>query len=180
MNNFQKLEDCLAKVRVAAGAAETHGTLCGALCVLGELGEKEWLALAVESEGELSAEARQQLLSLQEQMQAELQDEAIGFAPLLPEDDAALDVRANAIGDWCRGFLYGLSHGGIQDVSKLPGDAAEVVEDFLAISQIGTEGMEDESAEAQLLEITEYVRVGVLLVNEELRAMRVQPDGKVH
>jgi uncharacterized protein YgfB (UPF0149 family) len=41
------------------------------------------------------------------------------FAPLLPDDDAPLAERADALSMWCQGFLYGLGSGSAADPSKV-------------------------------------------------------------
>jgi uncharacterized protein YgfB (UPF0149 family) len=95
---------------------------------------------------------------------------------LLPGEEAALPERADALGSWCQGFLLGLSLGGVQDIGKLPGDAAEVVRDMVELSRAGSYELsgsdEDENAYAELLE---YVRTGALLVNEEMNPIKAPP-----
>ena len=96
---------------------------------------------------------------------------------MLPDDDDSLTQRVNAIGDWSQGYLIGLSLGGITDFAPLPDDAREIAKDLLEISRAGTsydlEGNEeDENAYAELVE---YLRVGVLLINEELQPTQAAP-----
>ena len=88
----------------------------------------------------------------------------------------------HALGEWCQGFLSGLTLGGISDFDKLGTDAREVVEDLVEIARAGTsyhlEGSEeDEQAYAELME---YLRVGVLLINEELQPLKSAPEPTHH
>jgi hypothetical protein len=165
-------------------AAETHGSLCGVLCAVGEISEEDWLKMAIgDGGGELvvpSASEKKVLLDVAKKTLADLNDGNLSFQLILPNDEADLEDQVMALGDWCRGFMFGLSHGGIQELNKLPGDASEVVADFLEISQIGVDGMDREEAEAQLLELSEYVRVGVVLVNEELQPLKETPKDTAH
>jgi uncharacterized protein YgfB (UPF0149 family) len=75
--------------------------------------------------------------------------------------------------EWCNGFTLGIGLAGIKDHKKLPEDSRELLPDF---SEIGTSGhfdLEDESgSEEALAEISEYIRMGVLLINEELQPIK--------
>lgn len=184
MVTYDELERCLAKVGAEAEAAETHGGLCGVLCAIGEIEHADWLRMALGDEVDMDAVTPAQgklIVDVATQTREALNSGELDFALMLPdEEEADVEDQVLALADWCRGFMYGLSHGGIQDLKSLPGDAAEVVDDILAISQVGVEGMDREEAEAQLLELSEYVRMGVLLVNEELQPLKQKPADTVH
>lgn len=184
MVTYEELERCLAKVGAEVEAAETHGGLCGVLCAVGEIEHADWLRMALGDEVDMDSVSPAQgklIVDVSTQTQQALNSEELDFALLLPGDEEAdVEDQVLALADWCRGFLYGLSHGGIQDIQSLPGDAAEVADDILAISQAGVEGMDREEAEEQLLELTEYVRMGVILINEEMQPMKAKPAATVH
>lgn len=92
------------------------------------------------------------------------------FQPLL-SDGTALSERALALGQWCQGFLYGLANTTRRDLLEA-GALAEVLGDFAEISRAVRGGEEVEEAEGAYAELLEFVRVGVLLCFEELRAER--------
>ncbi|MES0328506.1 MAG: UPF0149 family protein, partial [Gammaproteobacteria bacterium] len=103
---------------------------------------------------------------------------------LLPEDDEDLMDRTEALANWCQGFVYGLAAGGISDDTKLPGDAQEILMDFVEISRAGYNIGDDdvievsettEEDELAFVEVVEYVRTGVLLINEELQTLIPSP-----
>jgi uncharacterized protein YgfB (UPF0149 family) len=98
----------------------------------------------------------------------------------LPEDDAAVEERVEALGQWCQGFLLGISAGGLKDLDKLPGDSGEILRDMVEIARVGSYelegGDEDEESFQQLLE---YVRTGVLLLNEEVNPTTAPPRDDV-
>jgi uncharacterized protein YgfB (UPF0149 family) len=107
---------------------------------------------------------------LHEATQGQLNDPTCDFHLLLPGDDEAIALRVQALGDWCQGFLTGLALGGIKDLQALPDNVREIANDLLEIARAHSsydleEQEEDEQAYAEL---TEYVRVGVMLINEEL------------
>lgn len=102
----------------------------------------------------------------------------MSFTPLLPEDDAPLDIQATAIGEWTGSFLAGLVAGlgekAAGSFASLPEEVQEIVGDFTAITEIelpgdsaaaaGEEAAAGEDAEADLLQVQEFVKIGALLV----------------
>lgn len=98
------------------------------------------------------------------------------FAPLLPRDAEPIDARAEALGLWCQGFLYGLGASSLTDATKLPGEVGEVVRDLSEITRVGVDSADSlESSEGAYAELVEFVRVGVQLVFDELGPLRVPP-----
>ena len=80
--------------------------------------------------------------------------------------------------DWCSGFLYGFGSAGDNVESRLSKDALEVLSDFSEVTRLRSDGEESESSEADYSEIVEYMRVGVMLIFEELRG-RPEPGDTV-
>ncbi len=179
--SLEIIDRALETLKAEMEGPECHGTLSGLLCARGTLEAEQWLALALPdvkpAEGDLlAAEALKSLAGLFRETVRQLADSVLDFHPLLPDDDEPLEQRVDALAEWCQGFLMGLTLGDIQDFKALPADSAEVVHDLAAFSQAsGYElegGEEDEVAYADLCE---YVRTGVLLVNEELNPSKAPP-----
>lgn len=180
-DRIQRLSAALDQLDSALSPAECHGTLVGLLSAQGKPDAAAWLAqVAPEANaGDLPAqEAGQALMELFGETVRQLNDPGLGFEPLLLGDDESLGERVEALGQWCQGFLLGLSEGGVKQIENLPGDAGEVVRDMVNISRAASydisEGEEDENAYAELVE---YVRTGVLLLNEELNPTKAPPRG---
>ena len=183
--------DALALVIERLGAqqvpAELHGTLTGLLCANGQAGAEVWLQNLFPNvpEGDLLAdEAFTELKQLHEATREQLNAPECEFQLLLPDDEANLDDRVHALGEWCQGFLVGLSLGGIKDFKALSGDAREIAEDIVEIARADSSysfdgSEEDEHAYAELVE---YLRVGVMLLNEEIQPSQAPPvmDTTVH
>lgn len=106
---------------------------------------------------------------LMEQSRREL-DAGMQFALLLPGEDEPTAERAESLADWARGFALALLRDGELKLESLGGDSAEVVQDLLKISE-AEPGEDPEEDERALVELEEYIRVGVQLMFEEL-----QPD----
>jgi len=72
--------------------------------------------------------------------------------PLLPE--APLDARANAMVDWCRGFLGGLGLAGVGTGGRLAPVASDLLHDF---AEIASTQLECEDGEAPLAELLDFI-----------------------
>ena len=66
-------------------------------------------------------------------------------------------------------------------MSDLPEDSREWTQDVIQIGASGEFDLDDEEAsEAALIDITEFLRVGVMMVNEEVQPLSGKPDTVVH
>lgn len=180
---IERVNHALERVGREMEASECHGLVTGLICARGEFSEADWTAyITAESDPAdvLAQEARAVFGALHSETERQLASSVLDFHPLLPADGEALDTRVIALSEWVQGFLLGLAEGGVKDLDKLPADSAEVVRDFAQIAGAGgyefEEGEDDEEAYAQLLE---YVRTGVLLVNEELNPTKAPPRGDI-
>ena len=185
--DIEVLDEALFKVNAMMGAAESHGVLCGMLCARGAIELSEWIGhvLGDQEEGNvLLHDTVHQLSELHQVTMEKVNDISGSFYMLLPEDDEDLMDRTEALANWCQGFVYGLAAGGISDDTKLPGDAREILMDFIEISRAGHNIGDDdvievgdvtEEDEIAFVEVVEYVRTGVLLINEELQTLIPSP-----
>ncbi|MEG1041557.1 MAG: YecA family protein [Pseudomonas sp.] len=156
--------------------AELHGLLLGRSCAGAGFDAEAWLADAAHLlENDPADNVRNALIGLQEMVKGELTGDDITVVLLLPGDEAALTDRAVALGEWCKGFLYGfgLNAGGL----TLSAEAKEVLQDLDAISQVQDALEESEDGESDYMEVMEYLRVAPLLLYTEL-AKPVEPAAK--
>lgn len=154
-------------------ASKVHGLLCGLLCVNGTLGGEAWLSCVVDELPEdknLIRDSQELLLELQDVTFSQLRADSFSFSLILPSDQTPLAQRTLSLGYWCQGFLSGLGLGGMQKSWTLSDEADEFLNDLLEISQVGfdTQNAAEED-ECAYTEIVEYVRIGVLLMEQELR-----------
>ena len=154
------------------GASDLHGSLTGYLCAGGRAGVEEWpAALEIESDAKADLRHDEALHRLYRDCRAELDDPDLGFEPLLPESDAPVERRADALVEWCRGFLGGVGLSGAR-VAALSPDATEVLADIGRIAASSFDYDNAEEDESALSEVLEFVRVGVLLLRTELTRPR--------
>ena len=183
--DIPQLEGLLFEVDAALGAVESHGALCGMLCAQGATEAPKWM-LHVLGEHEKSSTALNQtgkrLLQIHQLTVEQMNGVEAEFELMLPDDDDELEARVESLGVWCQGFVYGLAIGGIKEDTELPEDSKELIRDILEISRAGyvvDEEAEiavneetDEEDEVAFMEVSEYVRMGVLLVYEELQPLQ--------
>lgn len=170
--DYTHIQQLLTDERSLTDAAEAHGTLAGCLCGAAGYGFEDWLS-EILPEGRPAPECAEALEALYSATSEALGQRDSGFDLLLPEDGQSIVARTAALAQWCQGFLYGLGAGAIPDARRLPGDAGEIVRDFVEITRAGIEaGQEDESDETAYAELVEFVRVGVQVLFEELADAR--------
>lgn len=183
--DIPQLEELLFDVDAALGAIESHGALCGMLCAQGATEAAQWM-LHVLGEHEQTSktlqQAGKQLLQIHQLSVEQMNDSDAEFELMLPDDDEPLEARVEALGVWCQGFVYGLSIGGIKENTELPEDSKELIKDILEISRAGyvvdeeaemaVMEEDDEEDEVAYMEVSEYVRMGILLIYEELQPLQ--------
>lgn len=183
-DDYQELDRSLSAVGSGVEASEAHGCLCGALCAVPLFPAAEWAAeLLPDDAGAAASTALLSLLAdLREQTLGALSGDDMTFEPLLPADTAPLDERVRALAAWCTGFLFGLGRSGTPE--KLPGDLAEIMQDFSEISRAAlAAGEGGEEAERDFTELVEFVRASTQLAFEELaphRARSAPAGGQSH
>ena len=172
--DFDGLDAGLARTDSPLSAAESHGLLCGMLCSLGNFELDVWLAEVLPQPdvgSGLYAECRRQLQTSYAATVAGLNSSELDFYPLLPNDEATIEQKTVALADWCQGFVFGMGFGGDGRVKSMPDDTLALLQDLNEISRatVSENPAEDEDS---YLELVEYVRVGVMLIHEELSPAR--------
>ncbi|HBR98818.1 MAG TPA: YecA family protein [Gammaproteobacteria bacterium] len=180
--NYDDFSQLLTRCSADVGAAEAHGVLCGLLC---SAGSKDVLALwrsqllpehALEPDNPVAADFNAHGQSLLDATLKQMNNAMLDFALLLPDEREGLMVRADGLAHWCQGFNYGLGVGGYRDSDAVSPDVVELVRDFSEIAKAGygADDIDEEEEESAFIEVEEYVRVGVLLILEELQPVKQQ------
>lgn len=173
--------DALERAEADLSPAEFHGTVCAFLCTRTPPRMDDWVNEIVLSEHVTHGGAwSRALCEAGEHTRLALSEGAFALELLLPEDDAPLVQRSEALSDWCTGFLYGLGLAGGGIGEALSEEAREVVTDLAEFTRIDAEdeGEGADGAEKDYAEIVEYVRMGVLLIYEELMRADAAAPGR--
>lgn len=163
-----ELSSTLQTLRLGMSASDLHGSLTGYISAGGTAGADEWPA-ALEIEPDPAVHLHDEALrQLYRDCRAQLDDPDLGFEPLLPAPEEPVERRAEALVEWCRGFLGGIGLSGSASAGGLSPDANEVLADIGRIAQSRFAYDDAEEDESALSEVLEFVRVGVLLLHTEL------------
>ncbi len=156
------------------GASDLHGSLTGYLCGGGGSADaRHWLDALELAPEEIRLDASQ--YALFERLYADcagwLEDPELGFEPLLPAADAALDTRADALIGMVPWFSRRSGPRRCRQRRRaLSDEAKEILRDFAAIAGTRFEYSDAEEDENALTEVIEFIRVGALLLHAELHA----------
>jgi yecA family protein len=169
--DYDEISAALEDAGIAAEAAELQGLLCGLLSSPGTATPERWLAtLSVPADVEVSAATMALLDRVFSATVVQLESPGFEFQLLLPDDDTPLEQRVAALAVWCQGLMLGIATAGYRDSHRLPDASREFMDDVNNISTAErfdlSAGEEDERAYAELVE---YLRVGMLMLIEELR-----------
>lgn len=171
MSAYRELGESLLAAGAAVAAAECHGFLSGQSCGAVPPEESLWQEFLDLRTGDdrLAGECHEQVRRLLEDTRRQLWSEDFDFRLCLPDDDAALPERVEALAAWCQGFLAGFGLAPDAPARLLSGDVQEWLKDMDMIARAGVDEP-DEDDELALAQVAEHVRTGVMLVIEEMRA----------
>ncbi|HEX7342436.1 MAG TPA: UPF0149 family protein [Rhodanobacteraceae bacterium] len=182
---YADLTAARAQTLVTTSASELHGLVIGYVCGGGRAHGVHLLqALQLDSDDiAVDSILAGQLEHVRADTDRQLVELHPAIEPLLPPDARPVAERADAMIDWTRGFLGGFGLAGAGDV-ELSADGREVLNDLgdIAASTLTVAGP-DESAgeddESALMELTEFVRIGGLLLHAEV-AVAARVRGERH
>ena len=173
---FPQIKEMLLEINTVCDVAESHAMACGMLVANTSADKMSWVKQVMGEVDEENIPPANTIKALGEwfdDIKNQLQDSNLRFELCLPDDDAPLPQRVAALQEWCRGFLLGVAMSGANDFGNMPTDTRELLTDF---SRIGAEEEFDleaaDEAEISYADISQYVRIGVLLINEELQPMK--------
>ena len=173
-DDYQDVKTALAAVGTQVGAAEAHGLLCGLASAPGKADKAVWIAQVLadtQPKGDEAKHLLTTLVVLYDRTLKSLDDLDLDFQLLLPADEAPLEARARALGEWCAGFLAGVGLAGVKQDQPLAKDVGEALRDLGAISQVELDADEGEENEEAYTELVEFVRVAAMLVKSSLQAV---------
>lgn len=165
--SHDRISSVLASLRLGVNASDLHGSLTGYLCAGGRAGADDWLDRLELSPADERAARNSELAAVLAAGQAQFADDLAQVEPLLPSAGSAVAQRADALVEWCRGFLGGFGLVGSTLHVSLSDEANEILADFGAIATSRLEvdgGASDEQAFADVLD---FVRVAVARLHRE-------------
>ena len=200
--DYDWLSDLINELNLSVSAAHVHGSLVGYLCAGGEMHTRATLdeSLSQEHDGVVapSAPVAHWIAIVLDEHDLELPDgtesELDGFAQatikllaqaemrlelLLPDDVRDLNERADALTQWCSGFLGGLGLGGFNQEKRLSKEAREGLRDLERIARTEIELDDDvEGNETALMELAEFAKITALMLYLEIATLAAKARPK--
>ena len=184
--DHHELNEALRRSGSSWSAGQVHGLLCSRLSVAGAQGAEQWFELVLAEtspENALRAECEDMLETVCAVTWRQLVERQSEFELLLPDDEEATGVRAEAMAQWCEGFLHGLvseKHNEALKERLAAEPLADIIKDMLQITRAAAD--EDDSGEDEenaWAELVEYLRVAAQLTYEELADFRSPDEDKL-
>jgi len=184
---YDRRVDILAKLSVPISVSEAHGMATGLLCGQApSLAKGRWLTELLDAGGVAADAVQHRAVEIREldswfdETVAALNDADLAFEPAVPDDESILLDRTTSMVDFCSGFNYGFGLSAVgRKTTALPDDTKEVITDFQAIENLDLDSIDPADDDAWH-ELIEYIRVGVLLVHEELQPVSSGDNKQLH
>ena len=167
--NYELTKDALRKLNTDDTISSAHGLLCGFYCVKQDLELDDWLnevLVSIDLNNLLEKEAHQVLAEVFNNTSEQLADPTLNFWPIIADDNSPLRDQASTLIEWCQGFLIGL---GLSSVETSDEEVTEMIKDISEISLLNVDLMDTEENANDFYEIVEFVRIGVLFIQETLQ-----------
>lgn len=172
------LEKTLTRCKAGTGAAELHGSLSGYLCAGGRAHVDDWLECLEITPGAAGATADAALREAFEHAQTQFRSNPAQVEPVLPVAASPAAERAQALVEWCRGFLGGFGLGGFAASARLPAQGEEILADFGMIAATQLEADADD--ERAFGDVHAFVCTAVALLHRHVCEARGAAQRSLH
>jgi uncharacterized protein YgfB (UPF0149 family) len=165
--SYTEVTNALKKTQSDFQAAQTHGLFCGIICTLPDKKTVPWEAIITgPRKNQHTHDVLQELYTFSYQ---QLHEFSFEFTLLLPKNNVDINIRTEALGLWCQGFVTSLQRSPLAEALQAGSEAFDALNDITEIAQVnyGDIGPTEEN-ETAYFELVEYVRLAVLLIFHEL------------
>jgi len=167
--NYDLAKDALQKLNTDDTISSAHGLLCGFYCVKQDIQLDDWLneiLVTIDLNNLTEKEAHHVLAEIFNNTSEQLSDPTLNFWPVIADDESPLREQANTLIEWCQGLLVGL---GLSSIEASDEEVLEMIKDISEISQMDADLLDNEENTQDFYEIVEFVRIGVLFIQETLQ-----------
>ncbi len=162
--SYSLLDSLVIQCDAELSAAYAHGMATGMLCINPKTTNQFWLTELLQNALPLNDDNKTMVLGLFDDTQDILHHDEFEFDLFLPDEDSALPEQIEAFSQWCRGFLHGV--GSTNSHVNFSKTAMEILKDIAEFTHLDSADIE-ENADADFMELTEYVRAAVLSIRDE-------------
>ncbi len=162
-----------------ATPAELQAMAAGVLVMDPECGFETWQQQVIDDycmEEKHWPSVQSALSALFELTLNQLQADDFSFELLLPDDAVDLSQRLLALSNWCAAFLSSLAAAGLSQVHLQDESVGEFIHDVEKISRVDEHSDGTEGEEADFMELTEYVRAGVMMLHQQTLKLAAPSD----
>lgn len=172
--SYSQIEAAASVEGVETHPSEAHGMVVGALSNHLKSGQKpNLITLLLADKQHNHAQAFDVLLhELYRESADVLLEGGENFKLLLVDENEALDFRTESLAAWCRGYMLGLLYNDAFSIDQLAENGAEIARDIMAIAEAEAGADDDTEEDWALVELEEYVKVGVQLIFEFIYSER--------
>lgn len=174
---YQQVADAISLAGSELLPSEWQGLILGSISYHLKTGIDPGLGALMFDAGNKSA-GKQSLLELTFSTYRAIMDELLSAEDILelmlPDDDASIEDRTEAMAAWCQGYTLGLLQNEKFSIDQLPPDAAEFTRDVMDIG-LASLGDNEQENERALMEVVEFLRVGAQLSFELIYAEQAHP-----
>ena len=180
MNLYEQLDEWLLGNNSDCIPAEVHGLFCG----MSALNENETFSeIFVKSLTEYAdldifdfQINHPVLFSFLEYSSGKNKESEFHLELFLPDDDHPFYERVEALGSWCKGFLYGVQNTFKDEVETMrDSDCIQALDDIKAISELDTDSYND-SVESDFYVVAEHAKLSAGLIISELKQIERLPQ----
>ncbi|MDA3807276.1 MAG: UPF0149 family protein [Thiomicrorhabdus sp.] len=181
--DFDQVKEVVAPHTELESPAFIQGMLIGLLCGDNDIQEAVWIKKLIEEANIKSVKESflKGLHDLYQETNKGMNGSGFELELCLPDDNEALVYRAIMVGQLCEGILYGLGLiGCLNDAeNEIAPEVRELVSDFSDIASIDVEDLgksvaDGDTEESDLMQLVEFVKIGILTINESLNPADAQ------
>ncbi|KEI36037.1 putative conserved exported protein precursor [Francisella sp. W12-1067] len=170
--NFEDINEALKVMQALPTASEAHGLLCALFSFGAEVKFTAWsdslMTKSLEEGDIIAASALQTMKELYDFTKNQFDEKGLSFDLFIPGDEESLSYRAEGLSHWIKGFLSGVGLFGLDYENAESKEVKEAIHDLMQISYMDYSSLEDnDTSESDFLELLEYTRVAVLLIDSE-------------
>lgn len=169
--DFEQLSAITGEAEFLFSPEEMHGVSAGLLVVDKSATEHQFVECIIGPEPAFmpTDDVTGALQQLHQDASKLLGSDEFQFEPLLPDDGYTLEERLNSASAWARGFIVGLAQQGVDAAKIVSPDVSQFIHDLTEISTSQYEVDQSEESELIYVELVEYLRMGAILLQEELQ-----------
>lgn len=177
---YDNLSEILKVMSINVNPSEVHGAISGFLCLGANDAAAAYIQGLIEEKDikQFELEIRS-IVNLLQAVHEQLLTTTFDFHLMLPDDEVTLAERAKSMSLWCHGFSDSFFESSIDIDSLQTEEAKDGFFHITEISQLDYESLAvAEEDEKSFMELYEYIRMAVLLIQTELKKTVKSEDDK--